>query len=86
MVKVGKIIDNRHTLPHLPGVDDGAKNADETRKMLRMAFKDGIDEIIATLILTVIWMHPFWRKGWGVSAYLQICQGNESKVQDISGK
>lgn len=32
----------------LPGVDDGAKNADETRKMLRMAFKDGIDEIIAT--------------------------------------
>ena len=32
----------------LPGVDDGAKNADETRRMLRMAFKDGIDEIIAT--------------------------------------
>ena len=32
----------------LPGVDDGAKNADETRKMPIMAFKDGIDEIIAT--------------------------------------
>lgn len=32
----------------LPGIDDGAHNADETQKMLCMAFEEGIDGIIAT--------------------------------------
>lgn len=32
----------------LPGVDDGAKDMDETRKMLEIAYKEGICIIIAT--------------------------------------
>ena len=32
----------------LPGVDDGAQNLEETRQMLRIAFKEGIRLIIAT--------------------------------------
>ncbi|MFQ7550969.1 MAG: CpsB/CapC family capsule biosynthesis tyrosine phosphatase [Blautia marasmi] len=49
----------------LPGVDDGAKNADETRKMLRMAFKDGIDEIIATPHFNCDMDASVLEKGWG---------------------
>ena len=32
----------------LPGVDDGAKDIDETRQMLRIAYEEGIRCIIAT--------------------------------------
>lgn len=48
----------------LPGVDDGAKNADETRRMLRMAFKDGIDEIIATPHFNCDMDTSVLEKGW----------------------
>ncbi len=32
----------------LPNVDDGAKNIEETRKMLQMAYDDGVREMVAT--------------------------------------
>ena len=32
----------------LPGLDDGARNIEESKEMLRQAWKEGIREIIAT--------------------------------------
>ena len=32
----------------LPGVDDGAKTAGSTKRMLKMASEEGIDAIVAT--------------------------------------
>ena len=39
---------HRYALPHSAGVDDGAKDLAETKKMLEIAYAEGIRCIIAT--------------------------------------
>ena len=54
----------------LPNVDDGAKDIEETRKMLQMAYDDGVREMVATPHFTtgryykkiIYCKHMNWRK------------------------
>lgn len=58
----------------LPGIDDGAKNMEESEAMLRLAFDQGISKIIAT---------PHYRKGQDLQNLLEAGRILQEKAYEI---